>query len=107
MENRLADLWSLFDFLLPGLLGSPQKFKTFVKSLDNSEHKSYAPLRNLVTPYILRRLKSDKSIISDLPDKTEMRVYCGLTKQQAALYSRTVEELRQTIRTVDGIKGAA
>ncbi len=104
VENRLSDLWSIFDFLCPGLLGSTARFKSFVKSLDAREHNRYAPLRNLVSPYILRRLKTDKTIISDLPDKTEMKVFCGLAKQQAVLYSRLVEELSLALKTVDGIK---
>lgn len=104
VENRLSDLWSLFDFLSPGLLGSASKFKTFVKALDAREHNRYAPLRNLVSPYILRRLKSDKSIIDDLPDKTEMKVFCGLTKHQAALYKRTVDELTSALQHAEGIK---
>ncbi len=104
VENRLSDLWSLFDFLCPGLLGSLAKFKTFVKKLDEREHNRYAPLRNLVAPYILRRLKTDKTIISDLPDKTEMKVFCGLTKHQTVLYSRAVEELGSALKNVDGIK---
>lgn len=104
VENRLSDLWSLFDFLSPGLLGSAEKFKRFVKKLDDGEHRSYAPLRNLVSPYILRRLKTDKSIISDLPDKTEIKVFCGLAPEQAALYSRSVDELKHLLKEVDGIK---
>ena len=104
VENRLGDLWSLFDFLSPGLLGSAAKFKTFIKQLDEREHNRYAPLRNLVSPYILRRLKTDKSIIGDLPDKTEMKVFCGLSKEQAALYSRSVQELSLALKEVDGMK---
>lgn len=104
VENRLSDLWSLFDFLCPGLLGTATRFKAFVKQLDEREHSRYAPLRNLVTPYILRRLKSDKTIINDLPDKSEMKVFCGLAKQQAALYSRSVEELSLALKEVDGMK---
>ncbi|MEA2094605.1 MAG: SNF2-related protein, partial [Pseudomonadota bacterium] len=90
IENRLGDLWSLFDFLCPGLLGSASRFKTFVKSLAAGESEQYAPLRNLVRPYILRRLKTDKTIISDLPEKTEVHAWCGLTKTQAALYRKEV-----------------
>ncbi|HEY9772546.1 MAG TPA: DEAD/DEAH box helicase [Planktothrix sp.] len=104
VENRLGDLWSLFDFLSPGLLGSADKFKRFVKALDSEEGRNYAPLRNLVSPYILRRLKTDKTIIADLPDKTEMNVFCGLAPQQAALYTRTVEELSVSLQVADGIK---
>lgn len=104
VENRLSDLWSLFDFLSPGLLGSAEKFKRFVKQLDDGGQRSYASLRNLVSPYILRRLKTDKSIISDLPDKTEIKVFCGLSPEQAALYSRSVDELKHLLAGVDGIK---
>ena len=84
VENRLADLWSLFDFLCPGLLGSARKFKDFAKSLASGGQQNYAPLRRLIQPYILRRLKTDKQIIADLPDKTEVRAFCGLSKRQAA-----------------------
>ena len=90
IENRLSDLWSLFDFLCPGLLGSQKKFKEFVKTLDAREQNRYAPLRGLVQPYILRRMKTDKRIIADLPDKTELRAFCGLSKRQAALYAKLV-----------------
>lgn len=104
LENRLTDLWSLFDFLCPGLLGSQKQFKTFAKSLEEGESDRYAPLRNLVSPYILRRLKSDRQIISDLPDKSELKVYCGLTGKQAALYTKTVEEMKQALVNAEGIK---
>ena len=79
VENRLSDLWSLFDFICPGLLGTASRFKQFVSSLERCEPPSYAPLRSLVQPYILRRLKSDRKVISDLPDKVEMAAWCGLS----------------------------
>ena len=104
VENRLSDLWSLFDFLCPGLLGSATKFKGFVKSLQERETAQYAPLRNLVRPYILRRLKTDKTIIADLPEKTEVRAHCGLSKRQAAVYQKSVRELAEAIKTLDGIQ---
>ncbi len=104
IENRLGDLWSLFDFLCPGLLGSATRFKGFVKSLSAGENDRYAPLRNLVRPYILRRLKTDKTIISDLPEKTEVHAWCGLTKAQAALYRREVKKLAASLETLDGMK---
>lgn len=104
VENRLSDLWSLFDFLCPGLLGSATRFKEFVKALEAREHDSYAPLRNLVGPYVLRRLKTDKSIIADLPDKTEMKAFCGLAKKQAAMYAKSVQELAASLEQLDGIK---
>ncbi len=104
VENRLSDLWSLFDFLCPGLLGSVSRFKKYVKNLENRGHDRYAPLRNLVRPYILRRLKTDKSIISDLPDKTEIKAFCGLAKKQAVLYGRSVRELESALNGTDGMK---
>jgi superfamily II DNA or RNA helicase len=104
VENRLGDLWSLFDFICPGLLGSAKAFGRFVRAAEKCGHGGYAPLRELVGPYILRRLKSDKRVIADLPDKTEVRAFCGLTKKQAALYQQTVEDLRASLAGVDGIK---
>ncbi|MDA0839632.1 MAG: DEAD/DEAH box helicase [Planctomycetota bacterium] len=104
VENRLSDLWSLFDFLCPGLLGSAARFKKFVKGLEARGHDRYAPLRNLVRPYVLRRLKTDKSIIDDLPDKTEMKAFCGLAKDQAALYAKSVDELSSALQGLDSIK---
>ena len=91
VENRLSDLWSIFDFTHPGLLGSDKAFTAFAKRLANSGN--YAPLRELVRPYILRRLKTDKAVIADLPDKTELKAYCSLSPRQAALYQQAVQEL--------------
>jgi non-specific serine/threonine protein kinase len=104
VENRLSDLWSLFDFLCPGLLGSQEKFKKFVKSMESREQNRYAPLRGLVQPYVLRRLKTDKRVIADLPDKTEVRAFCGLAKRQAALYTKLVSELAAALEGLEGIK---
>ncbi len=98
IENNLRDLWSIFDFLNPGLLGSSKAFADFVKRLAEQEPASYAPLRKLVTPYILRRLKTDRSVIADLPDKTEVKAFCPLTRKQAALYQGAVAELEQRLR---------
>ncbi len=104
VENRLSDLWSLFDFINPGLLGTTARFKSFTQSLSKRKTEQYAPLRNLVQPYILRRMKTDKTIITDLPDKTEVYAYCGLAREQAALYQKTVNELASTLEKEDGIK---
>ena len=98
VENRLSDLWSLFDFICPGLLGSATRFKRFVASLESGEHPSYAPLRTLVRPYILRRLKTDRSVIADLPEKVEMAAWCGLSKFQARVYGQAVKELAETLK---------
>jgi non-specific serine/threonine protein kinase len=99
VENRLGDLWSIFDFINPGLLGSGKEFSSFTKRLAARPHNPYAPLRELVRPYILRRLKTDKAVIADLPDKTEMKAYCSLTRTQAALYQQAVKELATELDT--------
>lgn len=105
IENRLGDLWSLYDFICPGLLGSSARFKQYIKSVEKNETVSYAPLRQLVQPYLLRRLKTDKSIISDLPDKTEMNAWCDLTKEQLKLYTQAVHEMTRALEsTRDGIQ---
>jgi non-specific serine/threonine protein kinase len=104
IENRLGDLWSIFDFVNPGLLGSSKQFSTFVKTLAERPHNPYGPLRDLVRPYILRRLKTDKSIIADLPDKTEVNVFCPLSRKQAALYQQAVEDLAGKLEDVDGMQ---
>ena len=103
VENRLGDLWSLFDFLNPGLLGGATRFRDFIRTLERRDPPDYAPLRNLVRPYILRRLKTDKAVAPDLPDKTEVRVFCGLAKPQAVLYQRAVEELARTLGGQSGM----
>ena len=106
VENSLGDLWSLFDFLNPGLLGGASEFGRRVRRWSDAAHSgaSFAPLRRLVRPYILRRLKSDKSVIADLPDKTEMRALCSLTKRQAALYEQSVRELKERLQTAERIQ---
>jgi superfamily II DNA or RNA helicase len=104
VENRLSDLWSLFDFLNPGLLGNAKAFAEFVKKLEAAPQPSYQPLRTLVGPYILRRLKTDKRVIADLPEKTEVRAYCSLSRQQAALYEQTVRDLIDKLENVEGIQ---
>lgn len=104
VENSLTDLWSLFDFLNPGLLGSANRFKTFAKSLIERTNDQYAPLRQLTQPYILRRLKTDRKIIADLPEKSEVIAWCGLSKTQAVHYKRTVKEMEEAIANLDGIK---
>ncbi len=104
IENRLSDLWSIFDFINPGLLGSAKEFTSYSKRLAAAPGNSYGPLRDLVRPYILRRLKTDKSVINDLPEKTEVQAFCPLTKKQAALYQEAVNEMREQIEAVDGMK---
>ena len=102
VENNLADLWSIFDFLNPGLLGAPKAFQSFVKRLAGQTPPSYAPLKKLIAPYILRRMKTDRSVIADLPDKTEVKAYCGLSRKQAALYQGTVDEFERRLKQSEG-----
>lgn len=105
IENHVGELWSLFDFSSPGLLGSAAEFKRYVSKLNRQrDGQAYAGLRRLVRPYILRRQKSDPSIARDLPDKIEMRTECGLTVQQTVLYARVVEDLQQQLKEADGMK---
>ena len=99
VENRLGDLWALFDFLNPGLLGSHKVFQSFVKSLQAREENPFAPLRRLVGPYILRRLKTDREIINDLPEKTETARYCYLTPAQVKLYGQVVRTMKREMES--------
>jgi superfamily II DNA or RNA helicase len=101
VENRLSDLWSIFDFTHPGLLGSGKVFTQFTRRLAKAEH--FGPLRALVQPYILRRLKTDKWVIDDLPDKTEVKAWCLLSPAQAALYERAVQDLADALEDAEGI----
>jgi len=102
VENRLTDLWSLFDFTHPGLLGTQKNFADLTKIM--AKQQQFSPLRTLLKPYILRRLKSDKRIIDDLPDKTELIAWCALRPAQAALYQSTVQELAQKLEASSGIQ---
>lgn len=104
IENRLSDLWSLFDFLNPGLLGSAGEFKRFVKDLDKRP-EGYARLRRVVGPYILRRMKTDHRIIDDLPDKLEMTTFAELSKRQIVLYHDLVAELKTPLENAEDPMG--
>ena len=99
IENRLGDLWSLFDLLNPGLLGSAKAFGAYAKNLAARGSEGYRSLRTLVRLYILRRLKTDKRVIADLPEKTEVRAFCPLSPAQAVLYQKTVQELSARLET--------
>ena len=101
MENRLGDLWALFDFLNPGLLGSAKVFQSFVKQLQERQDNPFAPLRQLVSPYILRRLKTDRRIIADLPEKTEMTAYCHLSRPQVRCYEQVVRAMERDLESAD------
>ncbi len=104
VENQLGDLWSLFDFCCPGLLGTAAEFKRYIKKINETQDAhAFGALRRLVRPYLLRRLKTDPHIVPDLPDKTEMRTECGLSKRQAILYERAVADLEKRLETAKGI----
>ncbi|RQW80866.1 MAG: DEAD/DEAH box helicase [Methanothrix sp.] len=106
VENRLSELWSIMDFLNPGFLGSAESFrKEFVLPIEKHKNKSRSEkLRTTIRPFILRRLKTDASVISDLPQKTEMLAGYSLTPEQASLYSAVVEEMLGKIESSDGIE---
>jgi non-specific serine/threonine protein kinase len=104
VENHLGDLWSIFDFINPGLLGTAAQFRAYTKSLAERTHNPYGPLRELVRPYILQRMKTDKTVIADLPDKTEVIAHCALSRKQAALYVQTVSDLAKGLEQSEGIE---
>lgn len=103
VENHLGDLWSIFDVINPGLRGTAKQFSRYVKLMADQVENPYGPLRDLVRPYILRRTKTDKTIIADLPDKTEVMAHCNLSRQQAALYDQAVRELETALESSEGI----
>ena len=106
VENRLTELWSILDFLNPGFLGNRNFFqKRFAAPIEKyGDRESLNILRSLTQPFILRRLKTDKNIIQDLPDKQEMNVFCGLSAEQAELYQQLVDNSLEEIEDSDGIK---
>jgi len=106
VENRLSELHSIMDFLNPGLLGSAAAFKScYANPIERwRDQRATERLRRATGPFILRRLKTDKAIITDLPDKIEMRVDCHLTKEQATLYQAVVEEMLEKVERAEGIE---
>ena len=106
VENRLADLWSIMEFTSPGLLGPAEKFRTaYAIPIERSgDAEATARLKRITGPFILRRLKTDKTIISDLPDKLEMKIWCNLTPEQASLYQATVTDMLAKIEAAEGIE---
>ena len=106
IENRLQELWSILEFLNPGFLGTRSFFqKRFALPIEKfGDRQSLLILRNLVRPFILRRLKTDKTIIQDLPEKQEMTVFCRLSATQATLYETLVNQALTEIETTDGIQ---
>ena len=103
IENRLSDLWSLFDFINPGLLGNAKEFTAFSKSLKD-DSSGYQKIRTLIFPFILRRMKTDKSVISDLPDKVEMKAYTTLSRKQTVLYKDLVDQIKNMLESTEGIQ---
>ena len=106
VENRLSELWSILDFLNPGYLGPKNFFqRRFATPIERyGDTSSLQTLKALVQPFILRRLKTDRDIIQDLPEKQEMAIFCGLSSEQASLYQHTVEKSLQDIENSDGIQ---
>ncbi|MBW4665164.1 MAG: DEAD/DEAH box helicase [Chroococcus sp. CMT-3BRIN-NPC107] len=106
VENRLGELWSILDFLNPGYLGAKQFFqRRFAMPIEKyGDAASLNTLRSLVQPFILRRLKSDRTIIQDLPEKQEMTVFCGLSVAQATLYQQVVEDSLAQIESAEGVQ---
>jgi SNF2 family DNA or RNA helicase len=106
VENRLGELWSIMDFLNPGYLGPKNFFqRRFATPIERyGDTASLKTLKSLVQPFILRRLKTDRTIIQDLPEKQEMTVYCGLSAEQANLYQQAVDEALETIDEATGVQ---
>ena len=106
VENNVGDLWSIMEFLNPGLLGSQTEFKKsfFIPIQANRDPQAAERLQRITGPFVLRRLKTDKSIITDLPDKLEMKVFCTLTKEQASLYAAVVKEAESALDAAEGIQ---
>ena len=106
IENRLLDLWSIFNFLNPGYLGNQTQFRrNFELPIQkNNDLRQSITLKKLVEPFILRRVKTDQSIIKDLPDKVEQKIFCNLTKEQASLYEAVVKDVEEKINELEGIQ---
>jgi len=106
VENRLSELWSIMNFLNPGYLGARQSFRSeFAVPIERyHDAEATARLKNLVGPFILRRVKSDPRVIQDLPEKLEMRDYCQLSEEQATLYEAVVQNTMAQVEASDGIQ---
>ena len=106
VENNVGDLWSIMEFLNPGFLGSQSEFRRsfFIPIQANRDPEAIERLKRITGPFVLRRLKTDKAIIADLPDKMEMKVFCTLTKEQASLYEAVVRDVAEALDSSQGIK---
>lgn len=103
IENDLSNLWSLFDFLDKGLLGSSDEFRAYCRRLEDRP-ENYAKLKNMIAPFLLRRVKTDKKIISDLPDKLEQVDYVPLSKKQAVLYRQLLAGTEDKVLSSKGMQ---
>jgi SNF2 family DNA or RNA helicase len=106
VENRLSELWSIMHFLNPGYLGARKSFReNFAMPIERyHDEEAIKQLRQLTTPFILRRVKTDPRVISDLPDKVETKAYCTLTEEQATLYEAVVQDVIKQIEEEEGMK---
>ncbi|GAA0533450.1 helicase HelZ [Saccharopolyspora subtropica] len=106
VENRLAELWSIMDFINPGVLGSLSTFRArFAVPVErDGDTEAAARLRRITSPFVLRRVKTDPAIISDLPDKIEMKQLCNLTAEQASLYQAVVDDMLARIADSEGME---
>src|SRR5207248_1381498 len=106
VENRLADLWSIFQVINPGYLGSAEEFRReFALPIERaSDADATTRLKSLTAPFILRRVKTDRNVIADLPDKNEMKVYCSLTREQATLYEAVLQDTMRQISDSEGMQ---
>jgi SNF2 family DNA or RNA helicase len=106
VENSVGDLWSLMEFLNPGLLGSATSFKNaFALPIQaRQETAAMTRLKRLTGPFLLRRVKTDPNVIADLPEKLEMTVFCTLTKEQASLYSAVLQQMEEQLAQAEGMQ---
>jgi hypothetical protein len=106
VENHVGDLWAIMEFLNPGWLGTHGEFRRrfFVPIQAQQDAEAATKLRRLTTPFVLRRVKTDKSVIADLPDKLEMKVFCNLTREQATLYQSVVDVLNESLESAGGMQ---
>ena len=106
VENRLSELWSIMHFLNPGYLGARTQFrKNFALPIERyHDEDALKQLKQLTTPFILRRVKTDPRVISDLPEKVETKVYCNLTEEQATLYEAVVQDAMKRIEEEEGLQ---
>jgi non-specific serine/threonine protein kinase len=106
VENRLSELWSIMEFLNPGILGSERSFRErFADPIERGgDEEAAAKLRRVTAPFVLRRLKTDRTIIADLPEKLEMKEFCTLTREQATLYQAVVDDMLARIDESEGME---